>query len=346
MTTAKPLSLPALPSEPLVSVLIANYNYAAWVGKAIESVLSQTYQRFEIIVCDDGSTDNSLEIIRRYTDQDKRIKLIEKQNGGQASALNAAFAASRGDLIALLDADDEWYPTRIEKTIPAFRKPDIGLVTHFLKVVSSSGKLIRPKTPPQLEGGWLLPKILKNKTLHLCAGSSISLRREVAQLVFPLPENLRSDADGLIVYRAAIISLVESVEEVLGLYRQHTSNVTGFLAPLTLEGLDRRIASYRQLVIEKLRSLEHFGYQPEPEVLQNWEESQIGPLLRYRALMNGDTVSFHKLRYFYGLKQALFWKILFSMPRPIAIRLYQYWLKEPFIKRFLLSLIRGTAFRR
>ncbi len=343
MTTAKPLSLPPLPEEPFVSVLITNYNYATFVGKSIESALRQTYRRFEIIVCDDGSTDNSLEIIRHCASQEARVKLIEKQNGGHASALNAAFAASQGEVVALLDADDEWYPHRIERTITAFRKPDVGLVTHLLKAVNMSDKLIRPSTPPQLDSGWLIPKILQGRPIYLSPASGISLRREVAQLVFPLPENLRSLADALLAYRATLISLVESVNEVLGLYRQHTSNITGFLAPLTLEGLEKKIATYRQYLAEKLLSLEHFGYQMEPNALQDWEEYEIGPLLRYRALLSGGTVSFQRLKHFYGYKQAVFWKILFSIPRPVAIRLYQYWLKEPILKRALLSLICGRT---
>ncbi|HXG36600.1 MAG TPA: glycosyltransferase, partial [Dehalococcoidia bacterium] len=69
----EPMQLPPLPQNPLVSVLIPNYNYGQYISDAIESVLNQTYQNFEIVICDDGSTDNSLEAIRRYAEQDNRI---------------------------------------------------------------------------------------------------------------------------------------------------------------------------------------------------------------------------------------------------------------------------------
>ena len=79
-------------NNPLVSILINNYNYGYFLGAAIESALSQTYQNIEIIVVDDGSTDNSREIIAHYGNH---IIPILKENGGQASAFNAGFAASR-----------------------------------------------------------------------------------------------------------------------------------------------------------------------------------------------------------------------------------------------------------
>ena len=93
--------------SPLVSILINNYNYAQYLSQAIDSALGQTYTNTEIIVVDDGSTDNSREIINSYGNQ---IISVLKENGGQASAINAGFAASKGDIICLLDADDIFLP--------------------------------------------------------------------------------------------------------------------------------------------------------------------------------------------------------------------------------------------
>src|SRR5262245_542289 len=87
----RPLRLEALPERPLVSVLIANHNYAEYVRAAMESVLAQRYARLELIVCDDGSTDGSVERIEWFVERDRRVKLVRKNNGGQASAWNAAF---------------------------------------------------------------------------------------------------------------------------------------------------------------------------------------------------------------------------------------------------------------
>ena len=92
-----------------VTILINNYNYARFLPAAIDSALSQTYHPLEVVVVDDGSTDESLDIIRDYGD---RVRPVFKSNGGQASAFNAGFAASRGEVICLLDADDFFFRRR------------------------------------------------------------------------------------------------------------------------------------------------------------------------------------------------------------------------------------------
>ncbi len=90
-----------------ITVVISSYNYARFVGVTIQSVIDQTRAADEIIVVDDGSVDNSLEVIAGYSGF---VHLIAKRNGGQASALNAGFAASRGDIVFFLDSDDRLLP--------------------------------------------------------------------------------------------------------------------------------------------------------------------------------------------------------------------------------------------
>ncbi len=115
-----PMELPPLPKVPLVSVLIASYNYGEYIGEAIDSVLNQTYQNFEIVICDDGSTDNSLEVIRAFAQKDSRIKYVFKENGGVASALNIAYFMSEGNIICFLDADDIFIRDKLYLVVQAF----------------------------------------------------------------------------------------------------------------------------------------------------------------------------------------------------------------------------------
>src|SRR3954462_14555576 len=103
---------------PLVSIIINNYNYAPYLAAAIDSAVAQDYRNSEIIVVDDGSTDRSRGIIASYG---SRLTAIYKQNGGQASALNAGFAASRGEIIIFLDADDLLLPNALNRFVEDFR---------------------------------------------------------------------------------------------------------------------------------------------------------------------------------------------------------------------------------
>ena len=111
----RPIDLDPLRADPLVSVLIPVKNYGRYIGDAIQSVLAGSYANLELIVCDDGSTDESLAVIRNYARTDERIKVIEKTNGGQASALNTAFANCRGAIICILDADDTFHPDKLSR---------------------------------------------------------------------------------------------------------------------------------------------------------------------------------------------------------------------------------------
>src|ERR1019366_4357461 len=115
-------------SLPLVSILINNYNYGRFLRDAIDSALNQTYSNIEVIVVDDGSTDSSREIIATY---EKRIIPVLKANGGQASAFNAGFAASKGDWVYLLDSDDLFNAKKVERVWElAAAYPSAGLIAH------------------------------------------------------------------------------------------------------------------------------------------------------------------------------------------------------------------------
>ena len=101
-----------------VSIITPSYNSTRFISQTIESVLAQTYQDWEMIVVDDCSTDNSCDVVERYSQKDSRIKLIKlQQNSGPAIARNRAILEARGRYIAFLDADDLWYPQKLEKQL-------------------------------------------------------------------------------------------------------------------------------------------------------------------------------------------------------------------------------------
>ena len=123
--------------DPLVSVIIPTYNRADLVAQAVQSVLNQTYSNIETIVVDDGSTDNTREVLRKYQD---RISYVYQERSERSKARNEGFRHSRGNYIAFLDSDDIWLPTKIEKQVQVLNeKPDVGLVYVDVQFIDTHG---------------------------------------------------------------------------------------------------------------------------------------------------------------------------------------------------------------
>ena len=113
-------------SKPTISVIIPLYNKARYIGRALDSVFAQTYHDYEIIVVDDGSTDNGGEIVRQYSDT--RLRMICQANAGPGAARNRGIGESSAGFLAFLDADDEWMPEFLQKSLAMLRNnPDCGL---------------------------------------------------------------------------------------------------------------------------------------------------------------------------------------------------------------------------
>ena len=118
--------------NPLVSIVINNYNYGNYVQNSIVSALNQTYENFEIIVVDDGSTDHSRDVICKY---EREIIAVYKENGGQASALNRGFQLSQGEIICFLDSDDVFLNHKVLSIVNAYLKDStVDWFFHPLKL--------------------------------------------------------------------------------------------------------------------------------------------------------------------------------------------------------------------
>ncbi|BAZ02150.1 putative glucosyltransferase [Tolypothrix tenuis PCC 7101] len=226
----QPIELPQLPDRPLISVLVPNYNYAKYIGETLDSALQQTYTNFEIIVCDDGSKDNSCEVIEGYLQKDSRIKLIRKQNGGVATALNTAYSHSQGEIICLLDADDIWMNNKLQKILEVFRlNPKCGFAIHNVIQIDGQGNFLK-STPMfrRLASGWMGQSALQNGGFvdNIPPASALSIRREVANYIFPLNEAFVRNADSLIFRFAPFITVIGSAPEVLSKFRLHGANTT------------------------------------------------------------------------------------------------------------------------
>jgi glycosyltransferase involved in cell wall biosynthesis len=204
--------------EPLVSILIVNYNYGRFIGKAIESALSQTYSNIEVIVVDDGSTDNSREVIAGYNG---RVRAVFKKNGGQPAATNAAFAASTGNIICLLDSDDYFRPDKVRKIVECYRQhEEASYVFHALQRVDMKDADIGIKEP--MDGSrWLDFKVRK---FMAPPSTGLTFLRSTWDRLKPMPEELTVLGDNYFKFVVMAIARGYYLAEPLAVMRIHGNN--------------------------------------------------------------------------------------------------------------------------
>jgi glycosyltransferase involved in cell wall biosynthesis len=159
-----------------VSVIIPAYNDAATVERTISSVLNQTYSDLEVLVVDDGSTDETAALVLRMADLDHRIKLLQKANGGVVSARNHAIAHAQGEFIAPLDADDLWHPEKIQKQMAVMRNRGerVGLVYCWSRAIDEQDRVLWDVSPCTLRGNVYAALIIRN---ILASGAPLVRRR-------------------------------------------------------------------------------------------------------------------------------------------------------------------------
>lgn len=216
--------------KPLVSVLINNYNYGRYLDDAVSSVLSQTYGHVELIVVDDGSTDNSADVLKKYEDW---AIIVYKENGGQASAFNVGFAHSKGDIICFLDSDDVYTPGKVQKVVETFlARPSISYcfdkVVHTdenmvpLKSENRSGQVHYMDHRAHLESGSLHRHLI----MQIPATSGLSFRREMLNSIFPIAESEScSMCENYMKYVAVGTGQGAFLETSLTLQRIHGDNL-------------------------------------------------------------------------------------------------------------------------
>jgi glycosyltransferase involved in cell wall biosynthesis len=209
--------------KPLCSLLINNYNYGRFVGRAVASALLQDYGRTEVIVVDDGSLDGSRAVLESFRD---RANIICQANGGQAAAINAAVRASRGEILCFLDADDWWAPEKVTAIVDAFAKdPGAVLAYHRLQPVALDGSAAMKPIPRTLCAGDLSGLMSRSGGWWpFPMTSAVSVRRAAWDEAGDIPARLRISADAWLVGVYPLLGRVASLPDSLGSYRIHQNN--------------------------------------------------------------------------------------------------------------------------
>lgn len=212
-----------LTDAPLVSVIIPAYNSVRYIQKAIDSVLSQTYGNYEIIVVDDGSTDETRQKLSLYQ---TKIRYVFQENQGSAAARNTGIKLANGDLVAFLDSDDFWsMPEKLEKQVACFQdNPELGGLNTGWRIVDGVGQHLKTVQPwhkaPKLD----LETWLKKKCVRT---SAMMFRRSWLEKVGGFDPELRQSHDVDLILRLSLAGCeTDWLKEETVCYRQHDSNTT------------------------------------------------------------------------------------------------------------------------
>jgi len=236
-------------AAPLVSFIIPTHNYGRYVVEAVESALAQTYRSFEIIVVDDGSTDNTPELMAPLQD---RVCYIRQEQRGPSAARNAGIKVARGELVAFLDADDVWLPHKTATQVSYLvAHPEIGLVCGRTRRTGNQGE-DQPRIGYRrrralrklitLEAGAAFNDLFLRHRNYI-ATSTVMLRRQCLDLVGCFDESLSRVEDFNLWLRVARHFGIARLPEILALHRFHESNLA----------LDRE--AMRQAVFDNLERI-------------------------------------------------------------------------------------------
>jgi glycosyltransferase involved in cell wall biosynthesis len=240
------MSIDSKAEIPTVDVIIPAYNAARYLPAAIESVIAQTCTAWRIILVDDGSVDNTRDIASGYASilQDK-LTYIWQPNAGLPAARNAAIRCGSAELLALLDADDIWLPTRLEHSLKAFaHSAQVGLAYGFISRIDADGRVIDTCSAKQKHGeGRIAPYIYRRSVDLPCP--TITFRRACLEKAGYFDENLHASEDRDLWLRIAQHYEVRLVPHVIACYR---------ISPHAMTRDPERMLKAQLLFIEK-----HFG---------------------------------------------------------------------------------------
>ncbi|MFH0702008.1 MAG: glycosyltransferase [bacterium] len=208
--------------NPKVSIIVTTYNRKHYLKDTLDSVFNQTFNDFELIIIDDGSTDETKELIKLYKCQ--RIKYFYQNNSGLNAARNAGINLACGEFLAFLDSDDIWLPTKLEKQVNILEKyPDICLVYCGTLLINEENKIIGQKPLVQY-GGYVLNKLIFTNFLY--NGSCVLFRSSCLDKVGLFDISIKRMTDWEFYLRFALYYRFYGINEYLLKYRIHRQTMS------------------------------------------------------------------------------------------------------------------------
>ncbi len=228
-------------TRPLVSVVIPCYNQARFLAESIDSVLRQTYSPIEVLVVDDGSTDDTATVARRF----QGVKYLHQNNGGAPRARNAGFRESRGELLVFLDADDRLLPTAVNRSVEALDTyREWAFVTGHVQLIRADGVL--EGAPPQdHDGGNQFIALLRSN--YIWTPGAVMYRRSVLESAGAFDPSAGASADYELNIRIARTHEIGCHHDIVLEYRRHEANMSGDIGEMLRSAVSVRRAQ-RQFV--------------------------------------------------------------------------------------------------
>ena len=320
---------------PLVSAIIPAYNAERFIERTLNSILNQTYKNLEVLVVDDGSQDRTVEIVKAIAQEDRRVILLHQSNSGVARARNLAIAKAKGEYIAPIDADDIWYPQKIEKQVEVFlnSEPSVGLVYTWSVLIDEEDCLKNRYSlvdsfyflqPRSIEGQVYLPLIYRNFTsnasvplIHRTCFEKVGKYNELFK-----QQNAQGCEDWDLHLRIAEHYQFRVVPKFLVGYRQLSSSMSN--------NHFKMIESYN-LVMQNVRE----RHPKIPEYIYSWSKSNfyiylLGKIYKSEGLTTTVALIYKILKIDPKtlLKQKMYLIFLFSiikqfLPKTIVFKFYR-----------------------
>lgn len=207
-------------NSPLVSVIMPNFNYSHYIGQAITSVLNQTYKKIELLVVDDGSTDDSIQVISSFGSV---LTVLHTANLGPSAARNAGIKASNGAWLAFIDSDDVWLPNKLEIQMSHLLSQPLEIISCRYKKIGSAAE-VEKISPKQNICNQIWFE--KNPTSSPFPPSTVVLSRQLFSLVGTWRQDLKRAEDFDFFRRCSKFGEIRILEDVLVEYRQHAKQIS------------------------------------------------------------------------------------------------------------------------
>ena len=246
-----------------VSVIIPVFNGASTIAETVESVVSQTFQDIEIIVINDGSTDETLTVLSQFADP--RIRVFSYENAGSSQARNHGIKKATGEFITFIDADDLWSADKVELQLKALENdPDAGVAYSWTTFIDEAGCVLYHQTPAYDEGDIYPALLVKN---FMCSGSNILARRSVITAAGEFDTHLSSVVDWEYYLRLAAHCQFALVKKHQVFYRKSSTSISGNLPQVESNSVE---------VINR-------AFQQAPQHLQSLKRQSLSELYFYLA---------------------------------------------------------------